>query len=265
MANRANASAREVDPGGNLPEQVFRGVSWQLSPLGAYILTLSDAGTNLLFPDRVIASGKRRGGNFPAVPQFGDDKRRTSTPQPSHGYGRVELWSPTRVDPHKVVFSHEQTEEGEYQGLCSLVSYELVLGKISTKLEASLILQNESDTVKRIAPAMHPYIDLSGLSPEKLEETQSGLTIAQTVPAKKAVIDVAPGRELMIEVDGFERITWWVEPETGEFVCMEPSLAGTSFSKKSHKPKDSELLGPGESRQYTMSLMWRPTKQRALC
>lgn len=255
----------ELDPNGNLPEQVFRGINWQLSPKGAYLLTLSDAvtGEELLFPDRQIANGKRRGGSFATIPQFGNDLRDVESPQLPHGYGRITDWKPTRVEPHKVVFTHLQTGDGEYKGLGSVVMYELELGRISTKLVVALTLFNDSELVMCASPAMHPYIDLTRLDEDELVETQRELEVAQTVPAKEAAIDVGGGLEVVVASEGFGKMTWWAEPSSGAFVCIEPSVSGASFSRKPFVPTDAEILEPGESRDYRMSLTWRPAKHRA--
>lgn len=264
MLTTPRASRFEIGPDGNLPEQVFRDIHAQFSANGASLLKLAAGDVDLIFPDRVTTSGKRRGGSFFAIPQFGIDNRPVDVQQPQHGYGRVEVWSPTNVGPNRVVMTHVQ-ETGEYAGLCSIVRYELTAGIALTRLAASLRLYNDTELDNNpmvVSPAAHPYISLDALADDVVADIQHATEVAHTVPARQVTVDVAPGRELVVDTVNLPWLTFWSESMSGKFLCVEPSVAGAAFSRDGFKPTDEQILEPGETREYSMSLTWRPIKSR---
>ncbi len=241
--------------------QEYKGLSWEVSPHGAYLLRLSNEGTDLLAPTRII-QGKKRGGLFAAFPQFGPDERIGVKHLARHGYGRTSQWNVGRIASANSTMTLER-HSGSYAGLCASVTYRFNRAPNDhTSLFAGLTLYNDSNRIMRVAPAFHPYIDISRLGEEQTEETQRGLIDSPTVPTTRASLKVSDNEEVTIETRGFERMTWWTDA-LGNYVCIEPSLAGDSFSTEPDEPLDIEVLEPGDTREFDMNMTWRAIRTQA--
>lgn len=241
--------------------QEYKGLSWEVSPLGAYLLRLSNDGVDLLAPTRVI-QGNKRGGVFAAFPQFGPDERNGVKRLAQHGFGRTSEWRAGRVASANATMTLERLS-GPYAGLFASVTYRFNRAPNShTSFYAGLTLYNDSNKEMRIAPAFHPYIDISRLGEEQIEETQRGLQGSPTVPASSASLKVSDTEEVHIETRGFERMTWWTDA-LGKYVCIEPSLAGDSFSSEPNEPLEIEVLEPGDTREFDMNMTWRTIRNQA--
>lgn len=236
-------------------------MSWEVTPKGGYITRLSHNGIDLLFPDTVI-NGTRRGGAFVTVPQFGPDNPAKKIMLEQHGFARKSDWHVGRVAAAGVSLSHER-QRGPYAGLCTSLSYRFNRApNDKTAFYAGLTLYNDSNKIMRISPGFHPYIDISRLGEDRLEETQRELADSPTVPASQATLVVSDDSEVHIETRGFERMTWWTDM-LGKYVCIEPSLAGDSFSKHPKDPLDIEILEPGGIREFDVNMTWRPRHKQA--
>lgn len=214
-------------------------------------------GRALLYTRRTI-QGKVRGGLFPCIPQFGPDDRETGSAQAQHGFARDVTWKPGK-NRKAGTFLTYACKEGEYAGLDSQVTYRINRSpKNFLSLFAELELHNDSDKNMRIAPAFHPYFNVADLPKDQIMGIQEDLAVAETVPASSASMQVARGMEVHVKTRGFERLTWWTDA-LGKYVCIEPSLAGPSFSTRPHEPSEAEILRPGDIRSFAMDITWQPT------
>jgi len=241
--------------------QEYKGLSWEATPMGGYLLRLSNDDVDLLYPNQMI-KGHNRGGMFTAFPQFGPDERTGVECLAQHGFGRTSEWNIGRVASAGVAMNLERLS-GPYAGLCASLSYRFNRAPNSyTTFYTGLTLFNDSNKEMRIAPAFHPYVDISRLGEDQIAETQRDLQDSPTVPATSASIKVSDHEELTIVTKGFERMTWWTDA-LGKYVCIEPSLAGETFSKHPDRPLECEILEPGDQRIFDMNMTWRTIVDKA--
>ena len=261
MAQRDKTNYRPESVGeAVLPTQEANGFTWRASCLGAYVLQFGKKdGTQLLLEDRTMPGGSRRGGVFAACPVFGPDAR-SHEPQPQHGYLRLSMCT-AALDTHSVEFQHTQ-DSGLYAGLITHVRYEFNSGVASGSataqtLHAEITVLNRSNRTLRIAPALHPYIDLSSLDAAAIQGLKRDLQHAPTISASEITKDIGGGREVVVGMSGFQRLTMWSGDDDLPYVCIEPSLAGDSCSKRPYDPDEIEMLEPDDSREMDMSITWR--------
>lgn len=224
-----------------------------ISREGAWLTNLSDENGDVLYPKRTLTtadgSQKVRGGSHVCLPNFGPGGETGLT---QHGFGRTALWEIVQQAESRVDLSLRGGVAG-YEGLVSTLTYELA----PTALDMTLEVANEGEGQLRIAPAFHPYfalqagegevkIDADRLNLEDLSEMQLSEGEAKELHTAKRVITIGS--------KGLQTWALWTD-QLGNYVCVEPTLGGYTFLEPT--PRETELLQPGESRQYACRISWK--------
>jgi galactose mutarotase-like enzyme len=222
-----------------------------VDPMGAWLTNLSDDNGDILYPKRAFQTSdgtkKDRGGLFVCLPNFGPGG---SSSLAQHGFGRTQAWDVLDKTEASILLKL-QSPEGEYAALNAVLSYQLN----DHLLMAALDLTNDGDHDLRIAPAFHPYFATGEGAVKVNGEEQSLDELADTV--------FVEGEEQEIDVDGrvinceSQQLGTWAKwtDQLGPYMCVEPTLAGYSFLNDT--PKPIELLKPGETRTFSLTLTWR--------
>jgi len=222
-----------------------------VDPMGAWLTNLSDDDGDILYPKRAFqapdGTKKDRGGLFVCLPNFGPGG---SSGLAQHGFGRTQAWNVLDKTEASILLKL-QPPEGEYAALNAILSYQLN----DQLLMAALDLTNDGDRDLRIAPAFHPYF-ATGEGVVKVngeEQILDELADTVFVEGEKQDIEI-DGR--MISCESAQLTTWakWTD-QLGPYMCVEPTLAGYSFLNDASQP--IELLKPGETRAFNLTLTWR--------
>ena len=222
-----------------------------LNPLGAIMTSFVVNGQNILTPV-YDDNGSPRGGSFWAEP-FGPE-----SPEPGarkHGLLRINEWISDPVDPTMLRFTDSD------RGL----SYELKIWLHARRqaetinLGQRLIISNSTDDYIRIAPAMHPYFNMTIDEALKQRFLADRLITRQSVA--KATEFMERGVATEFSVGGYAvslssdmpRRTIWT-PTDGRSVCVEPSLVGQTFAKQQPPVSEDEILHPKEFRSFSSAI-----------
>lgn len=224
-----------------------------ISTEGGVIERYSVAGREVLFPRQEI-DGKMRGGSHVCAPYFGPG---VAPEQPQHGYARAVDWVIEQQDSEMVVLSHLQAD-GQYAGLEMKLKYSLV----GEGLEMELTARNTSSEPLRLTPGFHPYFVNQNTTAVITVDGQSyetdGLAEAayQTVSAGQTECNLTNTRLSLTTESLCEFAVWTAHPQL--YVCIEPTLAGNSFSEQS-QGSTLEYITPGEARSYNCRIEAHPS------
>lgn len=224
-----------------------------IDPKGAWLTNLSDSYGDVLFPRRQLADEadvkRTRGGSHVCMPNFGPGGQSGLA---QHGFGRTSVWNTIDQTESSILLALDKGD-GDYADMMALMTYQLADGVLLGTLE----MTNNSDKPLRAAPGFHPYIVASQNEPIVID----GVTYKPEELSETEFIDGAE-HELItsagmfrLRSDELHRWAIWTD-SLGEYVCVEPTLAGFSF-RDQPEPTEEELLPPGVSRQYGFSLSWQ--------
>ncbi len=218
---------------------------------GAYLTSLvDDFGASILYP-RTTIDGKNRGGCHVCLPNFGPDSSRALD---QHGFGRTSQWDVVTDEPF-VRELYLPRGVGDYQGLQASLRY--AIGQDVTQLTMRLNVRNNGETPLRVEPGFHPYFAVPlGVKEVYIDDAVYGLTeLAGTkyIEGNSHTLGIGP-RELELHSEQLTKWAIWTDLK-GQYVCVEPTLNGPSFSDSS----DSEEILPlqaGELRTYDFTIKW---------
>ncbi len=221
--------------------------TFAIDTTGAYITELVVDGQPVLFTRQPIGS-KLRGGSHVCLPNFGPD---ASGSLAQHGFGRTVEWELTRDEP-AVKELTLPSSTGAYAGLQATLHYACD----ESSMLMRLVVSNAGDQPLRVAPAFHPYFAV----PKDSDVRLNGELLDLSAYAGTEYIE---GAVHMLQIDGrtlrlcSDELTVWAlwTDQAGDYFCVEPSLAGQSFSTDA-KPGPRELLRPGELRTYNFTIGW---------
>jgi len=221
-----------------------------VDPMGAWLTNLSDDNGDILYPKRAFqmpdGTSKDRGGLFVCLPNFGPGG---GSGLAQHGFGRIQEWEVLDKTEASILMKLK-APEGEYAALNAVLSYQLN----DQLLMAALDLTNDGDRDLRIAPAFHPYFATSEgiVKVNGEEQILDELAEAVFIEGKEQEIE-ANGRVISCESSQLTEWAKWTD-QLGQYVCVEPSLAGFSFLNDA--PAPVEMLKPGETRMFSLTMTW---------
>lgn len=222
-----------------------------IDPKGAWLTNLSDTDGDVLFPRRTLGDNgakKLRGGSHVCMPNFGPGG---SSGLDQHGFGRMLPWNIIDRTESSLLLSLD-SGEGDYVDMAALMTYQLADRALLVTLE----LTNNSDDELRVAPGFHPYLLASVEGSVIVDDTTY-----KTDELGEVVFIEGNEHELVTSAGTFhmrsDELTQWAlwTDRLGQYVCLEPTLAGFSF-RDSAAPSAKEILPPGASCQYGFSLAW---------
>ncbi|MBM3210140.1 hypothetical protein FJZ39_02265 [Candidatus Saccharibacteria bacterium] len=230
------------------------GITATIALEGAYVTSLSDRSEPILYEKRTIimANGEQkvRGGMHVCLPQFGPGGTQTSLAQ--HGFGRTLMWRIVDSAPQYVTLRLHDTLPQEYHALQAEITYQLT---DSHEFKATLTLQNTQHSLLRVAPGFHPYFYTNG---ERVEVDREVMYLEELDPAHfKRSVQYLTLQERKIALASPKLGVWalWSDNK-GEYVCLEPTLAGFSFQNHQESLPEEELQ-PHASRSYDFTFSWR--------
>lgn len=234
-----------------LPESIElmnSGLEVSVNTKGAWIEAMKFRGHDVLYP----RSGNNEGGMYVCLPQFGSV---TSFSLPEHGFAREEQWEVLRRYDSDVILELIKNEKsGNYPaGLEAMVRYKLVNDETGIGLTVKLAVSNLGGEPLPIAPAFHPYfatngeVNIEGFDhPELLRDLSLfSETYIQNMPAKFVAKTSSDRPELTLSSELLRTYTFWTD-NPSEYLCVEPTLLGANFDKKSGRlylePNQNELF-----------------------
>lgn len=218
---------------------------------GGIIERYTVAGSDVFCPRQEIA-GKMRGGSHVCAPYFGPGSR---PDLPQHGYARVVEWTVKEQSVSSVVLSHTQCE-GEYDGL----ELELAYALEGTSLSMELTACNAGDRPLRLTPGFHPYFAVSEPTERVKVKGKPYITaglaevVFQATDSDDVECELADHRYGLTTNALREFALWTDRPDL--YVCIEPTLAGNSFSEVA-EGSEKEYLAPGAVTRYTCRIASR--------
>lgn len=224
----------------------FEDVVLEAETEGGRIESLTDGDMQVLYPQITVnidGKEKIRGGSHPCVPNFGID---TLYGLPSHGFGRDEKWDLMNKAPSYSTLSLEGN--GDYKGLKMLLSYEIGEGSLRMNLQ----LKNAGDTVLPIAPGFHPYFPTtdSYIKVHNLELNENELMATMFFDGDTIDFETSE-MKYSYETKNCNRFAVWSDSK--DYVCVEPTLNGPSFSEVVETPYE---LKPEEEFEIDAILRW---------
>lgn len=221
-----------------------------VDPMGAWLTNLSDEQGDILYPKRTL-EGKVRGGVFACLPNFGAGG---GSGLAQHGFGRTTEWEVLDKTETSILLKLAQPE-GDYSALRAILSYQLH----DQLLMAALDLSNDGEQPLRVAPAFHPYFATGGGAVKVDGEDQVLDELAEVVFAEGTQHELGlTDRTITCEASNMSVWATWTD-QLGPYVCLEPSMAGFSFLNDTPKPE--ELLQPGETKTFTVTMVWRENEK----
>jgi galactose mutarotase-like enzyme len=222
-----------------------------VDPKGAYLTNLSDENGDLFYPRRNLTapdgSVKLRGGCHVCLPNFGPGG---TSGQSQHGFGRTNMWEVTDKTENGIILTLA-AGVGEYKDLATVLTYQLADNMILMGCEVS----NNGEAPLRVAPGFHPYFSLTGESEIEIDgqkELLGDLAEAQFTEGDHHELKTA-ARTFTMSSTNLPVWAKWTD-QLGKYVCMEPTLGGFTFLKEA--PNPAEILQPGESKTYKVSITW---------
>lgn len=245
----------------------------KLSPAGAHLTSTDTDHGELFYVSSTTKHGEGnaiRGGVPVIAPWFADLLDLT----PKHGWARTSPW---RVTVDKVGLEASMVEGG--------LALRLTVAELSDGVRLELSVSNESDTVKTVQLAFHPYflvthpgkVEVGGLNGVTVldrvsdeESTQSGdlaieglydrifldsVPVTITDEGKKRVITIRPegADSTVVWNPGRDAAQEMSDIGTGEwadFLCVEPALLGDN--------QQGVEITDGESRRISMEITVAP-------
>ena len=225
----------------------FEDVVLEAETEGGCIESLTDGVKNILYPRTTITidgKEKKRGGSHPCVPNFGVDN---SYGLPPHGFGRDMKWDVMNKAASYSTLSLEGIEE--FKNLKMLLSYEI--GEHSLRM--NLQLKNSGDRVLPIAPGFHPYFPTKN-SYIKVHnrEVNANEQMATTFFDGDVLEFETADMIFNYKTKNCNRFAVWSDSE--DYVCVEPTLNGPSFSEIVETPYE---LKPDEEFEIDAVLEWK--------
>jgi galactose mutarotase-like enzyme len=122
-----------------------------------------------------------------------------------------------------------------------------------TGFEAILKVKNTGEIALRVSPGLHPYFAITG-RPELNGRVIDTTLTDETEFMQTEVHQLKTG--LLDPILSSQDLTTWAvwSGKSPDYLCVEPTQNGNSFSEKAISA--SELLEPGQSRQYTFQIQW---------
>jgi len=220
---------------------------------GGWLTNLADNRGDILFPKRdfELENGqlKQRGGCHVCLPNFGPAG---SQDQPQHGFGREVQWNIEDVGDNYALLTLPEGP-GKYKGLSSHLTYMLNEASLELTLE---VTNTSSNDELWVAPGFHPYFYLPGDETEAVINGEN-VALSELMETKFTTSNVQSlmtmHREITLKSEGLPIWAQWTD-RLGSYVCIEPTLGGYAFLKET--PDTSELLAPGEQKQYRLTIAW---------
>lgn len=222
-----------------------------IDPLGGCLTNLSDEEGDILFPKRLLKTAdgvqKQRGGCHVCLPNFGPGG---DSGLDQHGFGRTETWKVGDRTESSILLTLKGVE-GSYTDMKSVLTYQLGDNRIVMTLEST----NNGTSAVRLAPAFHPYFALHDENDVQIDgetEQLNDMAEATFIGGASHVLETQM-RRFTLESTGLLQWAKWTD-RLGRYVCVEPTFGGFTFENPT--PAEGELLGPGESRTYSLSITW---------
>jgi D-hexose-6-phosphate mutarotase len=226
-----------------------------IDPQGAWLTNLSDEYGDILYPKRTLKTPhgdvKVRGGCHVCLPNFGSGG---ASGLAQHGFGRSALWE-IITQTGDTVQLELPPKDGEYEGLEAALLYTLT----PRSLKVELKIKNSGTIDLRVAPAFHPYFAIDkGEKDVKVNHKRrelNELNEAEFVYTAGVATLKSTRRKMPLKIESPELSVFalWTD-QLGEYVCVEPTLAGFSFLQS--KPAGNEIVAAAESRSFAMTISW---------
>ena len=221
---------------------------------GGWLTNVSDDNGDILFPKRQLTaadgSKKQRGGCHVCLPNFGPGGL---SDQAQHGFGRQMVWEVGRQTQSEVTLELPSGDD-EYADLSSQLTYTLGEASMTMKLKVT----NNGDQPLWVAPGFHPSFAMTadegqvGINGDVIDVQDLADTLFLTGNSMQLSL-----QKRTITLSSDDLTTWasWSD-QLGKYVCLEPTYAGNAFENDDDAP-DDQLLQPGQSRTYIMSMKWQ--------
>ena len=214
---------------------------------GGRIESLTDNGRAILYPEtRLSLEGqeKIRGGSHVCLPNFGLD---TTFGLDIHGFGRDKRWDVVSKSPSYSTMV--LMGEGDYERVRFLLSYEIG----ENNLRMNLVVRNEGDTNVPLAPGFHPYFPTKDRFVKIYgKEVGADELMATRFYDGDAIEFETKERKFRFETKNANRFAIWSDSD--DYVCVEPTYNGPSFTDIVEKPYDLES---GEEFKMDAILEWK--------
>lgn len=202
----------------------------KVNTLGAYVECFNYKDKVLFFPKvltKIDGKLKARGGMHPCVPNFGKDE---ITNQNQHGFGRDEFWEVIEKSDDEISLKLDGKED--YEGISFEIDYILTENGLTTKL----LIRNSSGEEKLVAPGFHPYFYVKDLEIKIKDFHLDKSRLEDTIYLNKDGLEFsANGNDYRIFGDKINMFAIWTD-FNGDYICVEPTFNGPSFSKSINNP-----------------------------
>lgn len=196
---------------------------------GAYIEKFTKDKKPIFFPKLLIKIKdelKTRGGMHPCIPNFGKSEIKDLV---QHGFGRISFWDIEEKNENTIKLKLEG--KGEYENTIYHIKYQIK----NSSLLIDLKIENKSNKDVPIAPAFHPYFYVDKkFKIKNLDLEKINLEDTYFLKEKKAYLK-SKYHDISIENENFKEFAIWTD-YNGEYLCIEPSYNGPSFTKKINNP-----------------------------
>lgn len=237
------------------------GLGASIDSAGACITELSLGKDHIIFPKDLIATNldelKFRGGIPLCSPYFGLPELMDKRGMPQHGYARDVDWDIFDHGKRYVCLRHLAGEEVPYGGLEHKLGIQVVdLAHIKI-LATNLKLTNIGNNKLVVSPGFHPYFSGPAEFGECNQTAKNDIrTQLKDNYSIRTVRLISGAIVKMVAVNMPNSTVWSDLPD--EYHCIEPSVLPLST-----EPSTEEILVPGASRQYAVSLVITPPKNPA--
>lgn len=216
---------------------------------GAYLTRLVDAaGDPILFERRDI-DGKRRGGSHVCLPYFGVD---AAGALPQHGFGRDVSWDVRVVDENTIDCSYTHKEHDDFEGMSATLRYQL--GEEGGEFTTTLSVMNQGEKPVTVTPGFHPYfvVDTSDVRLNGTAIDLADFEPYKDYPDTNEMMLETAGRTIKIASGTLRHMVAWTNLQA-DFLCVEPTHSGHSFSSKE---LGRFALGAGSEATYSYTINW---------
>lgn len=223
------------------------GLGATIDTTGAWVTSLSSAQDYVFFPRDLVPTEdglKLRGGMHLCSPYFGKDPLGVG---PQHGSARIQDWQVTDSGI-RYVRLRQVIDTGNYDGLSQNLATQVVDIADLQVLATQLSISNQGDRDMFVAPGMHPYFSGPAKFDECHSEAAKDMRSNRTDSYSTRTIDLASGLSVaMVSRNVPNTVAWSDNP--AEYHCIEPVAL-----ELADDPERSEVLRPGESRSYAVSM-----------
>jgi Aldose 1-epimerase len=235
-------------------EEGGNGLGATVNTHGAQVESLSIGRDHFVFPADLIATAdgfKLRGGIPLCSPYFGPDLIGDG---PQHGYAREVDWEILDQGERYVRLGHIVEDGYRYKGLEHQLGIQIIDLAHIRILAVNLRLTNRGQEGIVVSPGFHPYFSGPAEFGECSPVAKQDSTVNLTENYSMRIIRLLSGATIRMVAINMPNSTVWSDvPE--EFHCVEPSVLPISTT-----PRAEESLTPGESKQYSVSLIINPIK-----